>query len=237
MGKLATNLKRLSIATAVAGSLILGYKACVHLSEGDNFEKFKYELSSVIYHQDLKNDLAMREKIMMGDEEALAKFLATPEEYNPMVQFAASRAFLEKGERDEAAFWFYLAQLRTRADALKMKDRSSHNTSFVLNWKYGPAINNYALGDVDNLTKIINRVSDFDKNNPRNWDVRWVSAYSDSSALGKPILTKPKSEWETIHRSYAEEYQKNFFGMLKEFKRHQNGEITLEEFADRFNKG
>jgi len=45
--------------------------------------------------------------------------MLAPENYAPPVFYALSEALLVRGEKDDAAFWFYAGQIRTRFDAHK----------------------------------------------------------------------------------------------------------------------
>lgn len=83
----------------------------------------------------------------------------------PLQMFPAAGILFEHGEKDEAVFWFYAAQLRARQQlALQNGDRGQLLTIVLMT--LGPMVNNYAFQDVDRLNQTIDRVVLWDGRTP-----------------------------------------------------------------------
>ncbi len=107
---------------------------------------------------------------------AAREILNSPRTLNePLEMFPAALALFMNGEKDEAIFWFYAAQLRVRYQlAFEKGDRGQLLT--VMMMTMGPFINNYALQDVRRLDKALDRVSEWDQRTPNPFKDRPRSA-------------------------------------------------------------
>src|SRR5215831_8856005 len=76
-------------------------------------------------------------------EEAIRQIKAGPDKYAPPAFYALSYVLLQRGDKDDAAFWFYAGQLRARFDANRCADVSAREAVAVLNQQFGPPINEY----------------------------------------------------------------------------------------------
>ncbi len=152
--------------------------------------------------------------------------LKTPNIYNPPVLYALSRELYIQNKMDEAAFWFYTAQLRARYDANLCMDSTARKGVGILNNRYGTEINKYAFLDIDNLEKIVKKVVSFVKNNDENYDHRWINlngmdAMRAAMDPGFNIteLSAPKETWPAIKKKTIDDYYSSFKEYTKTLKK------------------
>lgn len=151
--------------------------------------------------------------------------IKTPNEYNPAVLYALSKELFNENRKDDATFWFYVAQLRCRYDTNLCLDPSVDGHTALLNSTYGPEINSYAVKDIKMLEKTINLVLDFVKNNNEEYDHRWLSLHGmraitkslNESQKVQPML-QPKEKWAEIKQETIADYQNGFAGFLQTMK-------------------
>lgn len=83
----------------------------------------------------------------------------------PLLLFPPAAVLFRHGLKDEGLFWFYAAQLRVRYQlAFEKGDRGQ--LLVVMLMTTGPPIMNYALQDVSNFVRILDRVLEWDKTTP-----------------------------------------------------------------------
>lgn len=83
----------------------------------------------------------------------------------PLELFSPAAIFFQQGKKDEAVFWFYAAQLRTRYQLVFEKgDRGQLLTIMMMT--AGVQINNYAFQDTANFSRILDRVLEWDRATP-----------------------------------------------------------------------
>jgi len=149
-----------------------------------------------------------------------------PNNYNPPVLYALSHELFEQGNKDEACYWFYLAQLRARYDASLCLDNSAKQAVTILNNEYGPEINKYAFQDIDKLEKTVTKVVNYLRENEENYDHRWINLHgmwaiqaglSDEEETKE--LSKPKEEWEAIKKKTVDDYYNGFIEYVKSQKK------------------
>jgi hypothetical protein len=154
---------------------------------------------------------------------AIESILKNPNDFNPPVLYALSRELFQQGNKDEAAYWFYVAQIRARYDANLCLDNSAKQAVSLLNNEYGPDINKYAFQDIDKLEKTINKVVDFVGTNHENYDHRWINLhgmwafFADNKS--EKSLSKPTNEWEAIKKKTIEDYHNGFIEFVKNNKK------------------
>ena len=142
--------------------------------------------------------------------------LKHPNDYNPTVLYVLSRVLFNNEQKDEASFWFYVAQLRSRYDFNRCNDQSCSGTVAQLTAIFGPDINQYAIPQTDFLEKTIDRVVDFVQNNKENYDQRWINldgmAVMQTSLGGKntPEMSKPEKDWPAIKSETIKTYYSDF---------------------------
>ena len=140
-----------------------------------------------------------------------------PNDYNPMVFFILSRVLFKAGHKDDAAFWFYVAQLRTRYDFARCNDPSCAGVPAQLTSIFGPEINQYAIPRADLLVKIVNSVIEFVKTNNENYDQRWINLdglnvlkTNDGGADKEIVMSKPRKDWPEIKNQTIKSYSEDF---------------------------
>lgn len=159
-------------------------------------------------------------------QQIIDSVLKNPNNYNPPVIYALSRELFSQGQKDEATFWFYVAQLRARYDANLCMDNSAKQAVSVLNGEYGPEINKYAFQDIDQLEKTVTKVVEFVRGNEENYDHRWINLYGmdaisagmDKKA-GKNELSKAKESWPEIKKKTIDDYYNGFLDYVKSLKK------------------
>lgn len=171
---------------------------------------------------DVKEQNAMLEKILKGDDASILKVIDQPENFNPVVLYGLSSALFANGKKEEAAFWFYVGQLRGRSDANKALDMSARAGIGALNQKFGRAINQYAMKDISKLKEIVAEVVKFDESTPRNYDPRWISLHGMDVFLEKEkVAFEPESKWEAINTKTRNDYYNGFKQAMKKFEDNQ----------------
>lgn len=150
-------------------------------------------------------------------QQTIDSILKNPNFYNPPVIYALSRELFNQDKKDDAMYWFYIAQLRARYDANLCMDNSAKQAVSVLNGEYGPAINKYAFQDIDKLEKTVTKVVDFVRANEENYDHRWINLHGMDAVLSgmddnaeKKELSQPKEKWTEIKTKTIDDYYKGF---------------------------
>jgi tetratricopeptide (TPR) repeat protein len=147
-------------------------------------------------------------KVAIGAAEAI---LGNPDSLNePLELFSPASILFQQGRKDDAVFWFYAAQLRVRYQLVFEKgDRGQLLT--VMMMTAGVPINNYALQDISNLNRILDRVLEWDRRTPNLFrnkprteetDKQIEQIYAGFSNL-KAKLVAEKSDLESKARSAA----------------------------------
>jgi hypothetical protein len=158
-------------------------------------------------------------------QQTVDSILKNPNFYNPPVIYALSRELFNQTKRDDATYWFYVAQLRARYDANLCMDNSAKQAVSVLNGEYGPDINKYAFQDIDKLEKTVTKVVDFVRANEENYDHRWISLHGMGAVLAgmddnaeKKELSQPRDKWTAIKLKTVDDYYNGFIEYLKSKK-------------------
>lgn len=159
-------------------------------------------------------------------QQTVESILKNPNDYNPPVIYALSRELYNQNKKDEATYWFYIAQLRARYDANLCMDISAKQAVSVLNNEYGPDINQYAFQDIDKLEKTVNKVVDFVRSNNENYDHRWINLHGMWAILEgqtdqpeKRELSKPNENWKAIKKKTVDDYYNGFIEYVKNQKK------------------
>lgn len=159
-------------------------------------------------------------------QQTVDSILKNPNIYNPPVIYALSCELFSQDKKDDATYWFYVAQLRARYDANLCMDNSAKQAVSVLNNEYGPNINKYAFQDIDKLEKTVNKVVDFVRSNNENYDHRWINLHGIWAVLAGQSdepetreLSKPKDEWEAIKKKTVDDYYNGFIEYVKSQKK------------------
>lgn len=155
-------------------------------------------------------------------QQTVETILKNPNFYNPPVIYALSRELFNQDKKDDAMYWFYVAQLRARYDANLCMDNSAKQAVSILNGEYGTEINKYAFQDIDKLEKIVTEVVDFLKTNEENYDHRWINLHGMDAVLAgmndnaeQKELSQPKEKWAEIKKKTIEDYYNGFIEYVK----------------------
>lgn len=192
------------------------------------------QTKKVVPGEDLKKiDISRHNKaieILSGKDKILKQqtvdnILKNPNFYNPPVIYALSRELFNQGKNEDAAYWFYLAQLRARYDSNLCLDNTAKQAVSVLNAEYGPEINKYAFQDINKLEIIVTKVVNFIRINEENYDHRWINLHGMDAVLagmgnksGKKELSQPKDKWAEIKKKTLDDYYSGFIEYVKSKK-------------------
>lgn len=121
------------------------------------------------------------------------------------------------GDKDDAAFWFYVGQLRARYDAERCRDNSAKQAVPALNQEYGGAINKYTFQDINKLSETVQRAVAYVRGHPENYDHRWINLHGmramqsglSGEADDQP-MSAPESEWPAIKKQTIDDYYADF---------------------------
>lgn len=191
------------------------------------------EPSGVFREIDIDRDWRALEVLNRGGARARRKVVDTiisdPNVYTPPVLCALSRelfsqekTFFGTDRRDEAAFWFYVAQLRARYDANLCMDETAAEGAGILTLQYGPEINRYMFQDLGKLESTVKRVVDFVRSHDETYDHRWINLHGmwaiTSGMKNEPEtreLSRPRSEWADIKKNTVDEYYQGFVDAIR----------------------
>jgi len=97
---------------------------------------------------------------------AVQEIISRPESLEePMELFSVAPPLFHHGQKDEAVFWFYAAQLRTRYQ-LVFEQGDRGQLFQIMLMSIGPLINSYAFQDVSKLDRTLDRVLEWDRTTP-----------------------------------------------------------------------
>lgn len=162
-------------------------------------------------------DVLLRSQDEQLKQQTIDSILKKPNDYNPTVIYALSNILFTQDRKDDAVYWFYIAQLRARYDANLCLEVSARQIVSALNAGYGPTINQYAFNDIDKLHKIVIKVVEFVRTNEENYDHRWVNLHGMAAVLAKTggtsqktELSEPKEKWAEIKKQTIDNYYNDF---------------------------
>lgn len=153
---------------------------------------------------------------------AVKKVLKNLDAYNPTVLYVLSNVYFEEN-RDEASKIFYIGQLRARIDANICQDPTAGEAVSLLNQQFGPIINSYGFGNMENLKEIVSKAIDHVRKNKVTYDHRWINLHGMKAFTGKgdETYTAPKEDWDEIIRKTIEDYENGFNEVLKKYEEMQ----------------
>jgi len=194
-------------------------------SQNPNANSKEDSLKTDISKQDeIENLLKSNNKININ--KAIDSVLTKPNQYNPIILYAISHQLFEKNKKDEAMFWYYVAQLRARYDTNLCLDENAKQLTGFLGMMFGQDINPYAFKNIKKLKNTIDKVISFVRNNDEEYDHRWLNILGMKTNGEKndeidytKIESKPKEEWSKIKEETIKNYYIEFEEALKEFKK------------------
>ncbi|RYE25947.1 MAG: hypothetical protein EOP51_02250 [Sphingobacteriales bacterium] len=211
--------------SVVVALLLTGFIFCKAFIATAQIQTQEIEPAGVFKTIDVARQNAAIHNLIKGSNEVKASTVSeicgNPNYYNPPVIYALSRELYNDGRKDDAMYWFYVAQLRARYDANLCMDKSAVEGVAALNNEYGPGINEYAFSDFEKLTVTIKKVVSFVSKNDENYDHRWLNLYGmqaiisglDEDKAENKQLSKPQSQWARIKKKTIEDYYNGFLEM------------------------
>lgn len=146
--------------------------------------------------------------------------------YNPPALYAAAREAYSAERKYQAAFLYYLAQLRARVDAYLCLDNSVFKIVTSLNNVYGPEINRFSFEHTDSLQAIITRVIQIVKADDAGYDHRWIALHGndyvsngDDPKITNSQIIEPKEKWQQLKQEAVQDYYDGFMTYLNKKKR------------------
>lgn len=160
---------------------------------------------------DWKQELRLVDDLMgidltQAQARAVDKVLATPERYSPVALYATARALFITGRKDEAARWFYSAQVRARFDATRCPDRSARQATTILTQRFGPPINRYAFQSPERLKTAVHAALAWDRATPHHYNHRWIDYHGIGSM--DPDTPTPDT-WDAVAERVRQQYLKS----------------------------
>jgi len=144
--------------------------------------------------------------------------------YTPPVLYVLSNVLFTLKKYNEAAYWFYIAQLRARYDINRCTDKTAD--AYQYNETFGPVINNYAFTHLDSLEEIVPRVVEYVRSNEEKYDQRWINL-SGLDAMGASLGNQPttkklsvdENKWAAIKTKTINDFYENFKSLLKSLRK------------------
>lgn len=188
------------------------------------FAKIDVAESNRVIEQLLSRDKVKR-------TQAMERFLKEASRMTPPVFFVAAKELQESGEPDEAVYWLIIGRLRAASDILKCQDPSVHQAIAVLNHQFGMQIESRFL-HYQTLSKIIDRAFAWEKDQPRQYDARWIALYGADAYSRSKVRFKDQAEWAMINVSIRQSTRKALMDWLvacREVDRDQSGWLDEDE--------
>lgn len=154
---------------------------------------------------------------------AAQEILNNPESLKePITMFAPVQTLYLHGKKDEAVFWYYVAQLRTRYQLILEKGNRTQLLA-VMSMTTGQLINNHALQDTARFTRTLDRVLEWDaktgnpyRDKPQNETVKSeIAKLYDGMRDLKAKLTSDKERLETQARNASAQIEQAYTGTFK----------------------
>jgi len=121
--------------------------------------------------------------------------------YQPFVFYVLAQAYVERGKKDEAAFWYYAGKLRARYDGARCADVSARQAVGYLDQGYPRLAHNFA-GDYDRLLATLKKVKAWDATTPYEYDHRWINLHGmQVTRDGKAPTSVDKAKWPAMHKN------------------------------------
>jgi hypothetical protein len=143
---------------------------------------------------------------------AAREVLHNPAAHMPPVLYAVANV-LSGDQPEEAIFWYHVGRVRAVYDAFRCKDNSARNVIPELGKTLSVELVRSQYYQREQLPGIAKKALDWDAENPRNYDQRWICLYgrvARSSPGADPAeVQKPESEWPGILQHIHEAHLKS----------------------------
>lgn len=148
---------------------------------------------------DIRKSQEAMDTITGGNPNAINDILQSPNDYAPPVLYLISAIMFDNDYQEQATFWFYAAQLRARSDANKSGDDTAHQAVSQLNQRFGAKITPYSMSNPKRLQAIVGQVLEWDEEQTRNYDARWVALQSKDVMTEEKVNFAPRNKWQEIN--------------------------------------
>ncbi len=162
-------------------------------------------------------DMIYRLNLPYGSDHRLAikEVLGDPGAHMPPVLYALANTLAED-HPEEAIFWYHVGRLRAVYDALRCRDKSAGAGLLDLRTRMNKILVNSQFYRRERLVAIAQKAIDWDANNPRSYDQRWIALYGEvaksSAGADAGEIFLPESEWPAIlkhvHEAHLESVRK-----------------------------
>jgi hypothetical protein len=146
--------------------------------------------------------------------EAIAAAVANASRLSPPALYALANALaLDDANIPDAVFWYHVARIRAVYDALRCKDETARPVVADFGKRLNPDVARYQRQHREHTLQIAELAIKWDKENPRNYDHRWINLYGKvartSAGTDPAELTAPESEWPAILQRVHEAHLKS----------------------------
>lgn len=147
------------------------------------------------------NDVILRLETLGQRNTAVREVLKNPAGHMPQILYAVANVM--SGDRPEQAiFWYHVGRVRAVYDAFRCKDETARNVIPVLGRSLSIELRRSQYYQRNQLVSIAKKAIEWDAQNPRDYDQRWVCLYgriAQSSAGADPAEVQlPESDWPAI---------------------------------------
>ncbi|MGO1247617.1 MAG: hypothetical protein ACTH2P_09380 [Oceanisphaera sp.] len=156
--------------------------------------------------------------ITSGNGDMINDILQQPNEYAPPVLYLISAIMFDNEYQDQATFWFYAAQLRARSDANKSGDNTTHAAVSQLNKRFGVNIAPYSMSNPERLKAIVSQVLEWDSEQTRNYDPRWVALQGQDVTTETKVNFAPQAKWSEIDALTRSQFRQGLEQALAKIK-------------------
>ncbi|MGO1617655.1 MAG: hypothetical protein ACTHY5_08990 [Oceanisphaera sp.] len=160
--------------------------------------------------------------ITSGNGDMINDILQQPNEYAPPVLYLISAIMFDNEYQDQATFWFYAAQLRARSDANKSGDNTTHAAVSQLNKRFGVNIAPYSMSNPERLKAIVSQVLEWDSEQTRNYDPRWVALQGQDVTTKTKVNFAPQEKWQEINALTRSQFRQGLEQALAKIKQPAN---------------
>lgn len=209
------------LALMLLVSLLLSLTACVGQQGGQRGRNITVaptgEYATINMAASNKLIQSLQSSSRSERDQAAQVVLDNPQSVIPPVLCQLSAVLFERGEKDEAAFWFQAGRLRARYDANRCADVSAREAVGVLTQRYGPDINKYLFQDDERLKRTVHRAVEWEEKTPHDYDHRWInlhglhaiqSGLDPNGKSAKAPLSLPEDQWPRIAQETRDTYLK-----------------------------
>ena len=143
---------------------------------------------------------------------AIKEVLGRPSIYMPPVFYALANALAED-HPEEAIFWYHVGRLRAVYDALRCRDKTAQAGLLALRKQLGAQLIQAQAYRRERLVRLAQKAIDWDANNSRSYDQRWIALYgrvaATSDGRGDEEILVPEAEWPVILKRVHETHLKS----------------------------